>query len=45
MAKKKTLKQASEEKKSPQLAENLMGSAIEIWLAGLGAFSKAQTET
>lgn len=44
MAKKKTLKQASEEKKSPQLAENLMGSANEIWLAGLGAFSKAQTE-
>ena len=44
MAKKKTLKQASDEKKSPQLAENLMGSANEIWLAGLGAFSKAQTE-
>ena len=44
MAKKKTLKQASEEKKSPQLAENLMGSANEIWLAGLGAFSKAQSE-
>lgn len=44
MAKKKTLKQASEEKKSPQMAESLMGSANEIWLAGLGAFSKAQTE-
>ena len=44
MAKKKTLKQASEEKKSPHMAESLMGSANEIWLAGLGAFSKAQTE-
>ncbi len=44
MAKKKTLKEASAEKQSPPLAESLAGSANEIWLAGLGAFAKAQSE-
>ncbi len=45
MAKKKTLKKsASTEKKPAKLAETLVGSANEIWLAGLGAFAKAQSE-
>ena len=50
MAKKKTLKKktsTSSNKKSSTksgLAESLVGSANEIWLAGLGAFAKAQTE-
>lgn len=49
MAKKKTLKKAGTKKsatenKSPKLAESLVGSANEIWLAGLGAFAKAQSE-
>jgi len=50
MAKKKTLKKktsTSSTKKSSNkagLAESLVGSANEIWLAGLGAFAKAQTE-
>jgi poly(hydroxyalkanoate) granule-associated protein len=45
MAKKKTLKKsASTEKKTGNLAESLVGSANEIWLAGLGAFAKAQSE-
>lgn len=30
--------------KAPGMAENIMGSANEIWLAGLGAFAKAQEE-
>ena len=45
MAKKKTLKKsAPTDKKSGKLAETLVGSANEIWLAGLGAFAKAQSE-
>lgn len=45
MAKKKTLKKsASTEKQPAKLAETLVGSANEIWLAGLGAFAKAQSE-
>jgi len=45
MAKKKTLKKsATADKKPAKLAETLVGSANEIWLAGLGAFAKAQTE-
>ncbi len=44
MAKKKTLKKAPSKDKSPKLAETLVGSANEIWLAGLGAFAKAQSE-
>ncbi|MCF6300811.1 MAG: phasin family protein [Proteobacteria bacterium] len=45
MAKKKTLKKkVSSDKKQSKLAETLVGSANEIWLAGLGAFAKAQTE-
>ncbi|VAW46673.1 hypothetical protein MNBD_GAMMA02-87 [hydrothermal vent metagenome] len=45
MAKKKTLKKATTVEKQPaKLAETLVGSANEIWLAGLGAFAKAQTE-
>ena len=45
MAKKKTLKKSvSTEKKPAKLAETLVGSANEIWLAGLGAFAKAQSE-
>lgn len=44
MAKKKTLKKAANQEKSPKLAESLVGSANEIWLAGLGAFAKAQSE-
>ncbi len=44
MAKKKTLKKSATQSKSPKLAESLVGSANEIWLAGLGAFAKAQSE-
>ena len=50
MAKKKTLKKkssaSSTKKSAPKagLAESLVGSANEIWLAGLGAFAKAQSE-
>ncbi|WP_395377087.1 phasin family protein [Marinicella sp. W31] len=50
MAKKKTLKKkssaSSTKKAAPKagLAESLVGSANEIWLAGLGAFAKAQSE-
>ncbi len=44
MAKKKTLKKKTSDKKQSNLAETLVGSANEIWLAGLGAFAKAQQE-
>jgi len=39
---KKTATKATE--KTGNVAENIMGSANEIWLAGLGAFAKAQQE-
>jgi poly(hydroxyalkanoate) granule-associated protein len=39
---KKTASKASVKKAN--VAENIMGSANEIWLAGLGAFAKAQQE-
>lgn len=39
---KKTASKATEKKGN--VAENIMGSANEIWLAGLGAFAKAQQE-
>jgi len=39
---KKTAAKATESKGN--VAENIMGSANEIWLAGLGAFAKAQNE-
>ncbi|MBL4774188.1 MAG: phasin family protein [Alcanivoracaceae bacterium] len=49
---KKTLKKKASVKKTESttstqkanVAENIMGSANEIWLAGLGAFAKAQQE-
>ena len=52
MAIKKTLKKKATVKKSAPKAsakksnvtDNIMGSASEIWLAGLGAFAKAQQE-
>ncbi len=52
MAIKKTLKKKATVKKTApktsahkaNVAENIMGSANEIWLAGLGAFAKAQQE-
>jgi len=52
MTVKKTLKKKASVKKSTakssakkaNVAENIMGSANEIWLAGLGAFAKAQNE-
>jgi len=52
MTVKKTLKKKAGVKKSTakssakkaNVAENIMGSANEIWLAGLGAFAKAQNE-
>ena len=39
---KKTAAKASD--KATNVADNIMGSANEIWLAGLGAFAKAQNE-
>jgi poly(hydroxyalkanoate) granule-associated protein len=51
MTVKKTLKKKASVKKTTEkvesksnVAENIMGSANEIWLAGLGAFAKAQQE-
>jgi poly(hydroxyalkanoate) granule-associated protein len=52
MTVKKTLKKKAGVKKTSaksatkkaNVAENIMGSANEIWLAGLGAFAKAQNE-
>lgn len=52
MAVKKTLKKkvgvkkstTKSTEKSANVADNIMGSANEIWLAGLGAFAKAQNE-
>ena len=52
MTVKKTLKKKTGVKKTApkaksqkaNVAENIMGSANEIWLAGLGAFAKAQEE-
>lgn len=52
MTVKKTLKKKASVKKTTakpsdkkaNVAENIMGSANEIWLAGLGAFAKAQNE-
>jgi len=52
MTVKKTLKKKASVKKTSakateskgNVAENIMGSANEIWLAGLGAFAKAQNE-
>jgi poly(hydroxyalkanoate) granule-associated protein len=43
---KKTASKAANKatKKQAGMAENIMGSANEIWLAGLGAFAKAQEE-
>ena len=43
---KKTASKASNKAtgKTPGMADNIMGSANEIWLAGLGAFAKAQQE-
>ena len=46
LKKKASVKKASsaESVKKANVADNIMGSANEIWLAGLGAFAKAQQE-
>lgn len=41
---KKPQKMSADKKSSPQLAGTVKDSAQQIWLAGLGAFSKAQEE-
>lgn len=40
----KKLQKISEDKKSAQLSGTIKDSASQIWLAGLGAFAKAQEE-
>ena len=40
----KKLEELAEESSEGQLAKTIMESANQIWLAGLGAFSKAQEE-
>ncbi|MGV6853035.1 MAG: phasin family protein [bacterium] len=44
MAKKKTISKAKLAAKNPGTADVVMESAHQIWLAGLGAFAKAQDE-
>jgi poly(hydroxyalkanoate) granule-associated protein len=44
MARRKTSEARSETDSAAALGESMMGSAQKIWLAGLGAFSRARSE-